>query len=85
MLATQERVREGDRTIIIWHKAAEPEQCNGGCDWHPIACSTTEGITTPGSLREIPIDLAEVPLERTAEAQRWCSNCLAVHGTSTEK
>ncbi|MER8003009.1 hypothetical protein [Streptomyces sp. NPDC095613] len=82
MLATQERVHEGDRTVIIWHMAAEPEQCSGECDWHPIACSTTEGIIAPGPLREIPIDLAAVPLEQKTEAQRWCSDCLAAANTT---
>mgnify|MGYP006338538635 CR=1 FL=1 len=25
-------------------------RCNGECDWHPILCSDTEGITAPGPL-----------------------------------
>jgi hypothetical protein len=71
VLATQERVRTDGRTAIVWHKAAEPEQCNGECDWHPIACSTDEGIVAPGGLRDVPVELDE-------PGQRWCSTCVAI-------
>lgn len=73
MLATQERVRTEDgSTVLIWHKAVEPERCNGECDWHPIACSPTEGIAAPGPLKDVPLDLDE-------PGQRWCANCLALN------
>lgn len=68
MLATQERVRlDGGQTIIVWHKSADPEQCNGECDWHPIACSETDGITAPGPLKDVPLDLDE-------PGERWCTD-----------
>lgn len=47
MLAASERVREGGQSVLVWHKAAEPERCNGECDWHPIACSPTEASSRP--------------------------------------
>lgn len=78
MLATQERVRlDGGQIAIVWHKAADPEQCNGECDWHPIACSETEGITAPGPLKNVPLDLDE-------PGERWCTDCLAAD-RATEK
>ncbi|WP_328336695.1 hypothetical protein [Streptomyces violaceus] len=71
MLATQERVRTEDGiTVLVWHKPAQPEQCNGECDFHPISCSNTEGITAPGPLRDVPLDLKE-------PGERWCTDCLA--------
>lgn len=70
MLATQERVRADGGAVIIWHKAAAPEQCNGECDWHPIACSKDEGIVAPGGIRDVPLNLDE-------PGERWCVDCLA--------
>ena len=70
MLATQERVREGNRTVIVWHKAADPGSCTGECDWHPIACSPIEGIVAPGPLKDVPLDLDE-------PGERWCADCIA--------
>ncbi|MFB8247311.1 hypothetical protein ACFC5X_19990 [Streptomyces sp. NPDC055952] len=71
MLAVQERVRAEDgTTVLVWHKAAQPEQCNGECDFHPIACSDTEGTTAPGPLRDVPLRLKQ-------QDERWCTDCLA--------
>jgi hypothetical protein len=71
VLATQEHLRTDGRTVVVWHKADEPEQCNGECDFHPIACSSDEGIVAPGGLRDVPVELDE-------PGQRWCSTCVAI-------
>ncbi|MFF8617102.1 hypothetical protein [Streptomyces sp. NPDC015350] len=68
MLATSERIHGAESTTIVWHGAAHPEACDGQCDWHAIMCSTTEGITMPGSLRDVPLDL-DVP------GEYWCPDC----------
>lgn len=74
MLATQERIRTDDgRTVLVWHRPAQPEDCNGECDFHPIACNSREGIAAPGPLRDIPIGLDK-------PGERWCTDCL----TTTE-
>lgn len=71
MLATSERVREDDgRTeVLVWHKAVG--RCDGQCDFHPIACSSTEGIVMPGPKQDVPLSLNEA-------GQRWCPDCLAL-------
>jgi len=72
MLATQERVRlDGGRTVVVWHKAAHPEQCTGECEFHPIACSSEEGIVAPGPLKDVLLNLDE-------PGERWCLDCLAI-------
>ncbi|MCI3279194.1 hypothetical protein [Streptomyces cylindrosporus] len=71
MLATSERVRAADgRTdVLVWHKSAG--RCDGQCDFHPIACSDTEGIVMPGPKQDVPISLDK-------PGERWCSDCLAL-------
>lgn len=71
MLATSERVRgaAGQADTIVWHKAVG--RCTGDCDFHPIACSDTEGITLPGPKQDIPLSLDK-------PGERWCPNCLAL-------
>ena len=79
MLATQERVRtEGGRTVLVWHKAVG--RCNGQCDWHPIACSDTEGIVAPGPKQDVPLRLDK-------PGESWCPDCLTIirAGCATEK
>lgn len=74
MLAVSERVpgcgRVPDQTI--WHKSAHGHRCTGGCDFHPIACSTDEGIVLPAPKRDIPLRLSN-------ENERWCQDCLALN------
>lgn len=73
MLATQERMRIKDGlTVLVWHKVAQPEDCDGECDFHPIACSADEGIILPGPMRDVPLTLDE-------PGQRWCGDCLAAN------
>ena len=70
MLATAELRRpEGALGPVetIWHLAADPNGCNGDCDYHPIACSAL-GISMPGGIQEVPDDLDE-------PHQRWCTDC----------
>lgn len=72
MIATQERVRgdAGTPDTLIWHKSVD-RSCDGECDFHAIACSPDEGISAPGPLREVPLDLDE-------SEERWCPDCLAM-------
>lgn len=71
MLATPERTRDDHgRTIQLWHLLADGHQCNGECDFHPIACSSEEGIVLPAGTRDVPVGLDE-------PGQRWCGDCLA--------
>ncbi len=70
MLATQERVRAGDgTTTLVWHKAVG--SCNGACDFHPIACSDTDGIVVPGPKKDVPLSLDK-------PGERWCTACLSL-------
>lgn len=71
MLATSERVRDtdGQGDVLIWHKAVG--RCDGQCDFHPIACSDTEGIVLPGPKQDVPLSLDK-------PGERWCTNCLAL-------
>ncbi|MFG2970902.1 hypothetical protein ACGFZS_47300 [Streptomyces sp. NPDC048288] len=72
MLATPERTRDDhDRPIQLWHLLGDGHVCNGECDFHPIACSNTEGITLPAGTRDVPVDLDE-------PGQRWCGDCLVI-------
>lgn len=34
----------------VYHAMPIGFRCNGECNWHPILCSDTEGITAPGPL-----------------------------------
>ncbi len=79
MLATPERVREDDgRTVQVWHLLADGQTCDGGCDFHRIACSSDEGIVLPGGVREVPVELDE-------PGQRWCGDCLAIIRNSVKE
>lgn len=70
MLATPERMRtEGGATVLVWHKSVG--RCDGQCDFHPIACSDTEGIVAPGPKQDVPLRLDK-------PGERWCPDCLAV-------
>ncbi|MCX5598475.1 hypothetical protein AB0I27_22410 [Streptomyces sp. NPDC050597] len=79
MLATQERVRiDSDTAVLVWHKAVG--RCDGECDFHPIACSDTEGIVAPGPKQDVPLRLDK-------PGERWCPDCLAIirkHHTNKE-
>ena len=71
MLATPERVpgygRAPDQTV--WHKPGDGHRCTGDCDFHPIACSTDEGIVAPAPKRDVPLRLDQ-------PNESWCLACL---------
>lgn len=75
MLATAETVQtptsERD-PVLVWHLLAQPETCDGNCDWHAIYCAHCEddGIALPGPTREVPFEL-------DASTESWCTTCLA--------
>ncbi|MBZ6290408.1 hypothetical protein KVH30_02320 [Streptomyces olivaceus] len=70
MLATHERVRtESDTTVLVWHKS--DGHCDGQCDFHPIACSDTDGIVLPGPTQDVPLNLDK-------PGESWCPDCLAL-------
>ncbi|MFJ6438832.1 hypothetical protein [Streptomyces sp. NPDC091416] len=71
MLATAERPRRETalRSVeIIWHRPADPEGCDGDCDYHQIACGEP-GVSMPGGIRDVPENLE-------APGERWCTACL---------
>lgn len=52
MLATAERHHpEGALGVveIIWHRPADPEACDGDCDYHLLVCGDP-GISVPGQV-----------------------------------
>ncbi|MEV8335042.1 hypothetical protein [Streptomyces niveus] len=77
MLATAERIHPegalGD-VEILWHRPADPDACDGNCDYHPIACGDP-GISVPGGITDVPEDLVE-------PGHRWCTACLTGRQTS---
>ncbi|WP_030757286.1 hypothetical protein [Streptomyces sp. NRRL F-5135] len=72
MLATPERVPGHGRTPdqTIWHKPAGL-RCTDDCDFHAIACSSTEGIVAPAPNRDVPLNLE-------AADEKWCQECRAL-------
>ncbi|WP_405824161.1 hypothetical protein OG705_29015 [Streptomyces sp. NBC_00838] len=73
MLAVSQRVPGHGRTPdqTIWHKSAPGHRCTGRCDFHPIACSTDEGIIFPATKQDVPIRLEK-------EHEAWCGDCLVI-------
>ncbi|MGW9592161.1 hypothetical protein ACWHLZ_17755 [Streptomyces chartreusis] len=73
MLAVAERMR-GRRDVpdlVIWHASGDDVECDGGCDFHAIACSDVEGIVLPAPKHDVPLDLV-------APGERWCDDCLTI-------
>lgn len=75
MLAVSERVSgHGERDEdeeVVWHLLAGGHECAGDCDFHPIACTNTEGIAAPAPQCDVPVKLA-------TPGERWCVSCLEI-------
>ncbi|MFK0154169.1 hypothetical protein ACIQVK_19110 [Streptomyces sp. NPDC090493] len=70
VLATAERTYPDgslEPVEIVWHRPADPDACDGNCDYHPVACGAP-GISVPGGIVDVPEGLAE-------PGQRWCAAC----------
>lgn len=82
MLATAQRIRtmlDGDVIFhTIWHLPKNPDTCSGDCDFHEIMCDENEGISYPGGMTDISLEIKD----RVDES--WCPDCLTINKRSMD-
>ncbi|MFD8335577.1 hypothetical protein ACFV42_23400 [Streptomyces solisilvae] len=73
VLAVPEHVMSdgGTPDVTLWHAPTDPEECDGECDYHDIACDDKNTIYLPWPKQYVPLDLRK-------PGERWCPACLAL-------